>query len=182
MLNTHEVWKDVSGYEGLYQVSDQGRVRSLDRPRSDGRHFLRGKILKPLYNKKYQFVALWKNAASRQHQVHILVLTAFGGPRNGRQTNHKNGIRDDNRLENIEWVTQAENNLHAFRVLGRAPVIKRGEESGKAKLTNNKVIEMRRLRKQDPKMWTFERLARKFGINSRSHAKRIIDREVWSHI
>ena len=121
-----EIWKDVSGYEGYYQVSNLGRVKSLDRwiTYRDGRkYFYRSKIKSQAkYRGGYLFVSLKVNRHQFSAKVHRLVAQAFiPNPENKPQVNHKNGIRTDNRVENLEWVTCSENHLHAFRVLGRNP-------------------------------------------------------------
>jgi hypothetical protein len=111
-----EQWRAVVGYEGLYEVSDQGRVRSVDRVVAyDGRHgptkmHLRGRILKP-YPGRYHTVNL--SAVGRRlivRPVNTLVAEAFLGPRpNGMQCCHNNGDPGDNRLENLRWDTPSSN-------------------------------------------------------------------------
>lgn len=111
-----ETWKDISGYEGLYQVSNFGRVKSLskycgNRPTEErlcSQHFLRG----------YKRVTLCKNNILKHKQVHRLVAEAFiPNTDNKPQVNHKNGIKDDNRMDNLEWVTVNENLNHALNIL-----------------------------------------------------------------
>lgn len=111
-----EIWKDVEGYEGLYQVSDLGRIKSL------GNNKLRKeRILKQQKNtKKYYKVTLSKNATNKQMLISRLVAMAFiPNPENKRTVNHKKGIITDNRASQLEWMTYSENHIHAFRVLGR---------------------------------------------------------------
>lgn len=123
MNQSLEVWKDISGYEGLYQVSSFGKVRSLDRFVRGNRDNLRkqkGITLKPsLSNRGYHLVSLCKGGKSETCRVHRLVMQAFSEPVVGKDhINHKNGIKTDNRIENLEWCTPQENSVHAYRTLG----------------------------------------------------------------
>lgn len=110
-----EEWKPVCGYEGFYEVSTEGRVRSLPRATTNGG------ILKPIYSKDgYASVHLSREGHDKIKRINRLVAEAFiPNPENKPEVNHINGVRDDNRLCNLEWATTSENNLHACRVLGR---------------------------------------------------------------
>lgn len=118
-----EIWKDVKGYEGLYQVSNLGRVRSLGHYGANGTvaYFQHGKILKSRPDKDgYNLVCLYKEKKGKNKRVHRLVAQAFiPNPMNKPTINHKNGIRNDNRVQNLEWATMSENQLHAFMILKR---------------------------------------------------------------
>ena len=115
-----EIWKDIKGYEGLYQVSNMGRVRSLDRDITitykgilHTRHY-RGKMIKPKYaTAGYQGVMLANSGEYKQFQIHRLVALHFvDGYKDGLVVNHKNEIKDDNRAENLEFVTYTYNNTY----------------------------------------------------------------------
>lgn len=96
-----EIWKDIDGYEGLYQVSNLGRVRSLG---FDKWH--KGKIIKGCFDgkKKYLFVSLHKNGNSKAFNIHRLVATAFiPNPNNLPQVNHKDEVKTNNNADNLEW-------------------------------------------------------------------------------
>lgn len=124
-----EIWKDVKGYEGIYQVSDLGRVKSLERKVLHKNRWglmhktVPERILKPGYNKAgYESVILCIDGVKQSIRVNRLVAETFlPNPENKEQVNHKNGVRNDNRVDNLEWVTSSENQLHSFRVLGRKP-------------------------------------------------------------
>ena len=112
-----EIWKDIPNYEGYYQASNLGRIRSIDRTltRSDDRKVrITGKILTP-YNEGhgYRMVDLCKNGIKQKCRVHRLVAMAFiPNPLNKREVDHINFIRDDNRVENLRWATSKENQNH----------------------------------------------------------------------
>jgi hypothetical protein len=115
MTPMEEVWRGVQGWERLYEVSDQGRVRSLDRVVSKpnwGTFIRKGKILKPGVNKGYQTVTLQDRSHSRieRRLIHQVVLTAFVGPcPTGMETRHLDGNRSNNRATNLAWGTRVQN-------------------------------------------------------------------------
>ena len=109
-----EEWKDIKGYEGLYQVSNLGRVRSLDHyvKNGHGNRLVHGKILKPYKSSHgYLFVALGKKAKHRS--VHRLVATAFiQNPQNLPEVNHKDENKSNNVSSNLEWCNHIYNALY----------------------------------------------------------------------
>lgn len=102
-----EIWKDIKGYEGYYQVSSEGNVRNA----------ITGQILKGDTNSiGYRRVWLYKPVKKRMF-VHRLVALAFcEGQDEGKVVNHKDGNKTNNHASNLEWVTHSENDLHAFRL------------------------------------------------------------------
>lgn len=119
-MNDKEKWRPVGGYVGYYEVSNIGRVRSVDRliTYKDGRvgKFI-GKVLKSGANKKgYPIVYLSKNSKKFTVTIHRLVAMAFIKKIDGKnQVNHIDGIKDNNNVTNLEWCNNSENQLHAFR-------------------------------------------------------------------
>ncbi|MFJ5713154.1 NUMOD4 motif-containing HNH endonuclease [Neobacillus sp. NPDC093127] len=133
-------WKDIVGYEGLYQVSNQGDVKGLDRKGVDGRD-LKGKVLKPKMNTcGYLQVNLCKNRIKKFLYVHRLVAKAFLNNPNGfSQVNHIDGVKTNNNLENLEWVSPTTNLKHAFSIGLKS---NSGESHSQSKLTEKDVIDI----------------------------------------
>lgn len=115
-----EVWKDIPGYEGLYEASTNGNIRSKEGRTTSNKkfpvrrwkqHVLKGKGISPAGKR----VDLWKDGKSRGFLVARLVaLTFLGDPPNGFTVNHKDGDRFNNSLENLEWLSLADNIRHGF--------------------------------------------------------------------
>ena len=119
MESVTEMWKDVKGYEGKYQVSDYGQVRSIDRyskhPRL-GEWHRRGVVLKPCIVKGYHHVVLHNDGKPHMFRVHRIVLEAFCGapPDVDFQCNHIDCDKSNNRISNLEWTTAKNNTAHAI--------------------------------------------------------------------
>ena len=136
-LPTAEVWKDIPEFP-RYQVSNFGRVKSIDWhiKRKDGNdHFRKGTMLKQaLDTAGYNQVHLVQNDGVRILLVHRVVALVFlDNPDNKAQVNHKNGIKTDNSLDNLEWVTKDENTQHAVKT----GLIKRGAQLNYSRLVIN---------------------------------------------
>lgn len=129
-----ETWRDIPGYEAVYQVSDWGRVRNLKtnyhlNPSTTDRGYL--SVMLTINNKQ-------------RFRVHRLVMLAFVGEcPEGHEVNHKNGNKADNRLENLEYMTHSANVLHTYHSLKREPTRVFGESHGLSKLTENEVSQIR---------------------------------------
>ena len=103
----NEVWKNIDGYEGKYQISNLGRVKSLQRW-SGTKYYNREQILNNYVNKKngYVYVYLTKNNKSKNIRLHKIVANAFIlNPNNLPQINHKDGNKQNNYFENLEWCS-----------------------------------------------------------------------------
>lgn len=141
-----EEWKDIKGYEGLYQVSNWGRVRSLDRAFRDkrnGRKVYKGKILKQHIRKDgYHELSLCNAGVQKTVKVHQLVLETFTGKKaekNKLECRHLNGDKSDNRLANICWGNQEEN----YQDRRDHGTENDGTKNGRAILTVEQVLEIR---------------------------------------
>ena len=169
-----ESWRDVVGYEGVYAVSNMGRVKRIERTNN----YPAGHILKASSIRDYPRVSLTRGAADRKSRtVHTLVAEAFLGMRpKGREVNHKNGNKADNRVCNLEWVTRSENALHATYIL-KVPKPK-GEQHGHSKLTKLQILEMRKLRRQG---WLQSDLCEKFCMTQPA-VSRILRGLRWGHV
>lgn len=150
-----EEWRPVPGYEGHYEVSSAGRVRSLKTYRG----LKPGRIMRDNPAAKYPMVQLCREGRSSAVSVHKLVMAAFVGARPpGLQINHKNGDKRDNRLENLEYVTPTENIRHAVRT-GLNPI--KGVDGPAAKLTCEQVAAIRQARAGGA---TLPRLAHEYSV------------------
>jgi hypothetical protein len=166
-----EEWRPVVGKEGLYEVSDQGRVRSLDRivVRRVGKPFLRkSRILKGNDSVNgYRTVNLGKTT-----YIHQLVLEAFYGPRPaGLEACHRNGVRSDNRADNLRWGSPSSNQMDR----AMHGTSNRGERCGTAKLTDEQAREI---------IQSTDRgcdLARRYGVAQQTICA-IRKRRKWQHV
>ena len=113
-----EQWKPIKGYEGLYEVSNLGNVKSLSRMKGKGNVCYKAQelILKTGLTNGYRTLTLWKNGIRWCiKSARLVALTFIPNPENKRTINHINGIKTDDRLVNLEWATDSENIKHAFR-------------------------------------------------------------------
>lgn len=144
-----EIWFNVKGYEGFYQISNLGRMRSVDRYIPI--RFKNGKVLqrfypsqplKPFHDKDgYIIYDLIKDKKRTHVRFHRLLAEHFiPNPENKSEVNHINGIKDDNRLENLEWCTKSENAQHMYHILGF-----KGSNYGK-RLSPERIEQLRLLR------------------------------------
>ncbi len=193
----NEIWKQIECSEGIYEVSSLGNIRSIQRNliRSNGRnHFVKSKNLRPAIDGcGYNRVAMSINGKLVTKKVHRLVAEAFiPNHDNLPQVNHINGIKTDNRIENLEWVTNDQNIAHAIRTglikmeysdeekkRSINKIIKKGSLNGFSKLSENQVIEIRK--KYLPGVYTREMLATEFNVK-KATIKDVVNRKSWKHI
>lgn len=113
-----EIWKNIEGYEGLYQVSNLGNIKSLKKHRYNGiNYYIQNEKLLKLQNDKngYKVINLYKNKHIKNFKVHRLVAQAFiPNIEKKSEINHIDGNKQNNRIDNLEWCTETENMKHAF--------------------------------------------------------------------
>lgn len=147
-----EIWKPIVGYEGLYEISNYGNIRSMPRVimRKDGKPYAVKtiKVLKPCYDKDgYLRIELNNNGVAKKYYVHRLVANSFiPNNSNKSQVNHKNAVKDDNSIENLEWVTNQENRDHAVK--NKLQPLQHGIKNPNVKLTVEKVLKIKRLKRE----------------------------------
>lgn len=178
MQDTEEIWKDVVGYEGLYQVSNLGRVKRL--AFSYSRFHIKEKIRKRNITRcGYNRIVLMNNHDKSMRYVHRLVAEAFiPNPDNKRVVNHIDGDKLNNHVSNLEWATDSENAKHAVKNGLFHPFLP-GEQSYGSKLTSEEVRRIREL--YIPRKFSSLKIAKMMGVN-KSTILRVLRGETWSHI
>lgn len=175
----NEIWKDVLGYEGLYQVSNIGRIKSMARyiVCGHGGRNKRETILKnQTHPQGYPQIELNVGGKFRLIKIHRLVAESFLPNPNGLLVvNHINGIKEDNRVENIEWCTHQHNIIHAVKTGLRK--VGRGEKSGNVKLKESDIPQIRALVKTNSQ----RNVAKMFGV-TQGTVQSILKGKTWNHI
>lgn len=165
-----EIWKNI---ENDYRVSNLGNVESFK--------YGKWKPIKKIKLKSgYLYVSLCFNNKVKNKYVHRLVAQYFiKNPLNKLTVNHINGNKEDNRVENLEWATQAENNKHSYDIGIKKPTNQLGYNNGNARLTDNQVIEIRELWEKGN--ITKLKLASIYGVSD-AHICRIINKQMRTDI
>lgn len=173
----YEEWKDVKGYEGFYEVSNLGNIKSLDRviQRKTSNMKIKGRQMSQyLGNAGYPMINLCINGKCKRHLVHRIVATAFlPNPLNKGYVNHIDGNKQNSNLENLEWSTPTENSIHAHEY-GLANV-SRGEKQHSAKLNEEKVKYIRESSK------TVKELSLVFNVSEQA-IRDVKNKRSWKHI
>lgn len=173
-----EIWKDVNGFEGYFQISNYGRVKQLEREVWNGYAWFtkKEKMLKISYRKAYPSVRFYIDNKVYWKSVHRLIAEAFiPNPHNKSEVNHINGIKTDFNIDNLEWVTRSENQLHAFRTGLNKPHIHKGSLNPSSKLNEIDIINIR----NDKRLHRI--IAESYGI-SRYNITNIKNHKRWAHI
>jgi hypothetical protein len=185
MNSLNEEWRDVCGFEGFYQVSSLGRVRSCDRNvmytgsgTGSGLHFHKGRILKPSLNSRgYLQVALSKLDFPKSIKVHVLVARGFKGERpEGFGINHIDGDKLNNFVDNLEYCSVSANNAHSYAIGLRESMTGENHHSSKLKAEDIPVIRDRLALGHLPTA-----IASDYGVRYQSIMK-IANGKSWAHI
>jgi DNA-binding CsgD family transcriptional regulator len=178
------IWKDIKGWKGQYQVNRKGQVKSLSRLKrfvfNGKERFLMTKeiLLRPYLNKQgyYYYFLFNRTKDKRQHvsMARLIAISFIPNPKKKPEVNHKNCIRTDNRISNLEWTTRWENSDHSIKN-SHYTVCKPGELNPAAKLTEMEVLCIRAMR------GTSQYIADQFGVSRRTVGF-IKKRQRWAHL
>ena len=186
LVEVNEEWKEIQGYEGYYAISNFGRYKGLRRNVDCGRKGIRRyqeKLLKIFKDKDgYGFIMPCKNGINTTLKLHRAVATLFlPNPLNKPQVNHKKGDKFDNRFFMIEWATESENRLHAYKTGLQKPTVyggwNNGEKSGVATFRDVDVIKIREM-----KGTMMQKDIAKIYNTSPQQISAIIKRKIWKNI
>lgn len=180
------LWKPVIGFEGIYEINNQGIIRSIDRfvANKNGERLAKGKTISHIKsNSGYMVVNLKNNGKSKQFLVHRLIALHFiDNPMNLPEINHKDGNKCNNDFSNLEWCSKSENIAHSYK-LGLSKSNFKQTEMGE-KNPNNKLAEddVKLIRDEYSKGWKSQRqLAKEFNVSQQCIGN-IINRKTWKHI
>jgi hypothetical protein len=176
---TEEIWKDIRGFEGYYQISNHGRVRSLDRiiPTKKFNIKRKGEVMSTSLNTKgYPHIRLCKNGKRETFRVHRLVAQTFlPNPNNDEIVNHKDSNKTNNNLDNLEWCSEMDNRQHARKIFNDTAY---GEACNLSKLTEQQVREIRANGKNGR---TNEQIAKLYNV-SHETIRNVLNGNSWKHI
>ena len=172
------MWKSVLGFEGYYEISENGIIKSLEKEVNNSKttkRVVKERIRKPYVTKKgYVQIMLSKHKINYKFYIHRLVAINFiDNPDNKLEVNHIDGNKQNNHVSNLEWCTRSENNKHSFSIgLKKAT---KGSLSGMSKLTEEEVLEIRNSNLSRREL----RLKYKVGTTT---IQGILTRKSWQHI
>jgi len=174
-----EIWKSIPGFPN-YEISNQGRVKSIGRTvvRGSQKCFL-PECIRKLKTEKLGYITVGLSYSPKKYKflkIHRLLAQAFiPNPENKPFVNHKNGVKSDNRLENLEWVTGSENSAHALA--NKLFIPKKGMSHYTTSLTNKDIIKIRSLKGK----MSHGEISKMYPI-TRESVRNIINRKTWKHI
>lgn len=186
----NEIWKPVIGYEGLYEVSNLGKFKSIDRvvyqyKSRTGTGIKKGKLLKPWQSKGYFYIKLCKpDCKEKTTLLHRVVAIAFlSNPHNLPEVNHKDGDKRNNSVSNLEWCSSQYNSKHAVENgLANPP---KGENHANSVLTEKIVIQIRSIYKKNGteyrKKYSYRKIGKMFNISPVTVGW-VINRKTWNHV
>lgn len=174
-----EIWKDIEGYEGYYQVSSFGRVRSVDRHDSRG-YFRKGRLMATKdANTGYKVISLSKNAISKHYQIHRLVAIAFiPNPNNFPIINHKDENPKNNYANNLEWCDYKYNANYGKMTHKFRSSLVLGEKHPRHKLTKHDVKEIRERYVRGSRTLGCAALAKEYGVYPTT-INHIVNNKIW---
>lgn len=165
-----EIWRPVKNYEGYYEISNLGRLISLNYRKNGSKHFLKTNI----NSNGYEQVRLNVNKIGKNKKIHRLVAESFiENTDNKKCVNHKDSNRCNNRLDNLEWCTHSENTIHGFK--NNSIFRPSGEDCKISKLNNKNVIEIFKSIK------SHRQLAKDYGV-TKSTITLIKSKKTWKQI
>ena len=174
-----EFWKDIVGYEGRYQVSNNGNVKSLARITESRKGVFQNKkevILKSFDSGRGYLKYKLCSSGEKTISAHKLVAMAFiENPENKSQINHLNGLKKDNRACNLEWCTGSENVIHSLN--NNLKISQKGSEHGMSKLTEKNVLEIRKIGRTK----TLKEIGKIYNVDASSISLVLLNK-IWKHI
>lgn len=188
-----EIWKDIPGFEGHYQASNLGKLRSLDRShffttrhKTKGFRKIKGREIRPKFcaANGYWMISLSKGGKIYYNTLHkVVALTFLIKPEGKYEINHKDGVKINNHIENLEWVTSSENRKHAFKMGLQDKTIaaakaRCGMKASNVRFNNSQI---KKIREENKNGLSLRKLAIKYKCG-KSTIFGIVKRQTWRHI